>query len=76
MREKNLFHERGDVERDDEDDEGCGADWERRLFVSGERGVGGSGFINLVAGSIVLKFSKFTDVVDALLKRAVRSMGT
>lgn len=55
LREKNLFHEGGDGERDD-DEEGreIGADRARQLYILGSRGVGGSGFINFVAGSIVL----------------------
>lgn len=77
LRENNLFHEGGDDERDN-DDEGreIGADRARWLYMLGSRGVGGKGFINFVAGSIVLKSSAWMEFADALRERDERSTGT
>lgn len=77
LREKSLFHVGGDGGRND-DDEGreIGADRARRLYMLGSRGVGGNGFINFVAGSIVLKSSARMEFADALRERNERSTGT
>jgi hypothetical protein len=77
LREKSLFHV-GGVDGRDDDDEGreVGAERARRLYMLGNRGVGGNGFINFVAGSIVLKSSARIEFADALRVRDERSTGT
>lgn len=77
LREKSLFHV-GGVDGRDDDDEGrvVGADRARRLYRLGSRGVGGNGFINFVAGSIVLRSSARIEFADALRVRDERSTGT